>query len=273
MKDATTKFYDLKETIPREEGHAPIPAIPNVKTIVAGYLKDKFESLNLKNAIPVFTDFPPLVNLFQEITEDGRNELKIKRFVAVVRLSSSLGYGAVGQVIKSTEVLNEAGLEATQYGWVEKVQLEVSYWSINPIDRDRGGDYTKLLMLEMHRNGYLLRNGILSFNFRTGYDNADERILTNQMVYMHVMQFDFMHFFSGTETLTEDQLPLIDGIEITPVPIGTDATVAAILGAMDLDQPISDISYTGNDAGVVDASSTRTTLPETTSGPEGDSTC
>ena len=272
MKDATNKFYNLKETIPREEGNAPIPAIPNVKTIVASYLKDKFESLKLKHRIPVFTDFPPLVNLFQEITEGGKNELQIKRFVSIVRLSSSLGYGAVGQVIKSDEVLHAAGLESTQYGWVEKVQLEVSYWSINPIDRDRGGDYTKLLMLEMHRSGYLLRNGILSFNFRTGYDNADERIIENQMVFMHVMQFDMLHFFSGTEVLRNDNLPLIDGIEITPVITGPDASVEAILGAMDINKPLDNIQYTSGDAGPT-APDARTMLNETTSGPDADSSC
>lgn len=273
MKDATNKFYNLKETIPREEGHAPIPAIPNVKTIVASYLKDKFESLNLKNKIPVFTDFPPLVNLFQEITENGRNDLKVKRFVAIVRLSSSMGYGAVGQVIKSEQVLNAAGIEATKYGWIEKVQLEVSYWSISPVDRDRGGDYTKLLMLEMHRNGYLLRNGILSFNFRTGYDNADERIIENQMVYMHVMQFDMMHFFAGTEVLEDDALGTILDVDITPVPIGNDATVAAILGAMDFTPPNDKVGYSMGEFEKNASSETRTELSESTSGPEGDSTC
>jgi len=271
MIDATTKFYNLKETIPREEGTQPIPPIPNVKTIVASYLKDKFDSLNLKNPIPVFTDFPPLVNLFQEITKDGRNELKIKRFVSLVRLSSSVAYGAVGQVINSSSLLDEAGLEATQYGWVEKAQIEVSYWSISPLDRDRGGDYTKLLMLEMHRNGYLLRNGILSFNFRTAYDNADERILENQMVYMYVMQFDLMHFFAGTEVLDTSGYPLIDDIEIRPVPVGADSSVDAILGAMGLEPPQDNVQYSA--AQTSPTSDSQEIYSESTSGPEGDKTC
>jgi len=273
MKDATRNLYNLKETVPREEGSAPIPAIPNIKTIVATYLKEKLDSLNLKHPIPVFTDFPPIVNLFQEATPEGRNELKIKRFVAIVRLSSSIAHGAVGQVIKSEEILSAAGLESTQYGWIEKVQLEVSYWSINPVDRDRGGDYIKLLMLEMHRNGYLLRNGVLSFNYRTGYDNADERIIENQMVFMHVMQFDLMHFFFGTEVLHDDNLPTIDAVEITPVMTGPSTSIEAILGAMDSPLPQNNIQYTAGDAGPIDADSGHTMLTETTSGPEGDSSC
>jgi len=237
MKDSTTDFKNFKETVPKEEGRLPIVPSPNLKTLIAEYLKFKFDSLKLKANIPVFTDYPPLVNLFQEIDKNGRVTLQVKRFVSIVQLSSSVRLESVGQVIQSKEVMDAIGLESTHFGWLEKVQLEISYWSINPVDRDRGGELTKLFMFEMHRNGYLLRNGIFSFNFRTGYDTADERIMTNQAVYTRVMQFDFMHFFRGTEHGSEPSAVLVEDINLTPVPTNHQGP-DAILSSMGIDAAV-----------------------------------
>ena len=238
MIDATRKFRPFKESIPREEGSPPKVPIPNIKTIVIKYLNYKFKQLDLKDDVQIHPDHSPLVQMFQELQSGGRNALMKKRFVSVVQLSSTVNTAAVGQVIKSKEVMDALGLDRTQYGWVERVELEVVYWSINPVDRDHVGDLVKLYMLEMHRNGYLLRNGVFAFNFRTAYDGAEERVNENTMVFNRVMHFDFMHFFFGTETLGDENNVLIDGIEISPTVTFPDDTVDTSLGPLDWDADV-----------------------------------
>lgn len=210
--DASTKFHNLKEIAPGTVAQLQV-SVPNIKLVLADYLSERLSKYKLKYPIKVYTDFPPIVNMYQRIeAETSRVEIKNPRFVSITQLSSSLRLMGIGDLVDTIKV--EGIPKEMRYGWVETQQIEVSYWSIDAMDRDFGGDLIKLLILEAHRTNYFLKNGIFSMKFRNSYDGAEDIADLNKSVYIHVANFEFMRVFFGTLDETKDYETILNGIEI-----------------------------------------------------------
>lgn len=218
MLDNSDKFKSFKESIPKKAGSLPIMPFTNVKNVLLHWLEFRFKQMNLSKPIILLGDYPSQTTLSNlPVGEGGSMTTNNSRGVSVVLLDGSVKREGIGQVINTKKLSSDvlAGEEPIEYGWHEKVQMEVAYWSLSSQDRDYGGDLVRALMLEAFRTGWFLKNGIVEMDLRNYYDTSDSRVdALNRKLSYSVSSFDFTRVFFGTMDYSQfEDLQLIERID------------------------------------------------------------
>lgn len=201
MIDNSDKFRNFKESIPKNSGSLPIMPYVNVKTVLLQWLEYRFKSLNLTNPIILLGEYPSQTNISDiPVGNDGVTETNNLRGVSVVLLDGSTKRHGIGQVIDTEQVDNDASEDSTlKYGWHERLQLEITYWSVSSRDRDYGGDLIRAFILEAFRIGWLLENGLVEMYLHNYYDTSDTRLARlSKPISYSVSTFEFTRVFYGT---------------------------------------------------------------------------
>lgn len=202
--DNSVAFRKFQQSIPKSSGQMPIPALPNIKTVVLEWLDFSFSRFKLKNPVHILGDYPSETLLVQVLSPTsgvggvGKISFSFVRGVSVVALNSRKNLTGVGNVV-NTEIFN-GNINETKYGWHEETELEVTYWSFDSRDRDFGGDLISLFMLEGWQSQHFLKNGLITFEQVSSYDTATDKIVANTMLYMKVATFKVSRIFFGTVT-------------------------------------------------------------------------
>lgn len=222
IPDSSVVFRKFKQTQPKDSGSLPIPAVPNIKTIVLDWIKFAFSRFNIKYQITITGDYPSQLMLGQIITEEGKTSYNNLAGISVVALNKNVVTKAIGQIAQTqTDLLQPA--DTTTYGWLETVELEITYWSVDSVDRDYGADLVTSVMQEAQANHHFLKNGIFIFEPKGGYDTASDKIISNNYIFMHVMRFDLTRLFFGEGTL-DRQLTIINQINMNLTGLPIDST-------------------------------------------------
>lgn len=201
MIDNSNTFRNFKESVPKSPGSLPKMPFTNSKDVIIRWLEHRFTRMNLTHPVILLGEYPSQTTLSSlPVGEDGVMITNNLRGVSVVLLDGSVKRQGVGQVINGAEVPNDADENSViEYGWHEKMQMEISYWSVSSRDRDYGGDLIRAFMFEAFRVGWFLQNGLIEMHMHNYYDTADARLSTlNRMLSYNVSVFEFTRTFFGT---------------------------------------------------------------------------
>lgn len=223
--DTSVKFRNI--SLSQNEKEMVSTTAPVAKIIVIDYFIDAVKKLSLKNPIIIAGDAPTYSTFSYTATAGDKVAPKYTRGISVIVTDWNAELKSLGDVL-SAEVYTydtnrESGeaprkLEETTYGWVEQLNIEITFWSINSSKgRDLGGQFIKRTMLEGLKSMYFLKNGIMSVVPNSGFDSNDTSMLkTNSSVlYQHVTRWTLSAFFYINTTLYEPS-ELIEGVVISP---------------------------------------------------------
>lgn len=223
--DASVKFRNV--SLSQNEKEMVSGTSPVVKTIVIDYFIDAIKKQNLKNPIIVSGDAPVYSTFSYTATEGDKVAPKYSRGISVIVTDWNAQMKAIGDVLSANVYKYETNrnpgdparkIEETTYGWVEQINLEITFWAINSSKgRDIGGQFIKRTMLEGQKTFYFLKNGIMSVIPASGFDSNDTALLkTNgSILYQHVTRWVLTAFFFINTSLYE-ATELISGINFVP---------------------------------------------------------
>jgi hypothetical protein len=150
-----------------------------------------FSAFNLNNPILISTAYPSEAFISQAQTEDGKIDTKHKRGISIV--------------LKSTRIERNIGAIVSQYqkeevhALLERQELEVVYWNLDPLDRDRGGDLLKRLLLEGTHSKYFLIKGLSIFYINGSSDDQDTLNIVSptNILFKHNIDLSVYRFLWG----------------------------------------------------------------------------
>lgn len=224
--DSSVKFRNI--SLGQNEKEMVSNSSPIVKTIIIDYFLETIKRQNLKNPVVVSGDAPTYSTFSYTATEGDKVTPKYTRGVSVIVNDWSASLKSIGDVLASEvydyDEVRAPGesprkIEETTYGWIETVNLEVTFWAINSSrGRDIGGQFIKRTMLEGQKSLHFIKNGIMSCVVNSGFDSNDTSLLkTNgSILYQHVTRWTLQTFFYINTTLYETETT-IDSINFNPI--------------------------------------------------------
>ncbi len=179
-------------------GSLPDPSYTIPKIVLKEYLESIFKSFNLKNPVFISTAYPSESFFSQGQSQDGKITVKYNRGVSIVLKSSNI-QRYIGSTISQYQ---EEDIQAM----LEKQSIDVVYWSVDPLDRDKGADLVKRLLLEGLYSKYFLVKGMFIFYIDSSRDEDEpEKIVTpTSMLYKHIISTSTYRFIWGRRKNRED---------------------------------------------------------------------
>ena len=218
--DSSMRLRNFSDNVTHEQGQMPFPSVPNIKTTVLSWFENYFKRYTLKNPVHLLGDYPSELVIAQTINVKEKVSYNFVRGLSVVLLDVSNTLMGIGNVINTQEYklvpvdVNNPDILGlnTSYGCYETVQLELTYWSFDSEDRDKGSEIIKRAMHEAFITKHFLKNGIIEFKFKNSYDATTDKIVANTMIYMHVMNFTLSRIWFSNVTEKYDEF--IDSVEV-----------------------------------------------------------
>jgi hypothetical protein len=89
---------------------------------------------------------------------------------------------------------------------LERQSIDVVYWSIDPLDRDKGADLVKRLLLEGLYSKYFLVKGMFIFYIDSSRDEdePEKLVIPTSMLYKHIISTSTYRFIWGRRRNKED---------------------------------------------------------------------
>ncbi len=194
-------------------GSLPDPSYTIPKIVLKEYLEAVFKSFNLKNPLFISTAYPSESLFSQGQTSDGKVSITYNRGISII--------------LKSSNIQRYIGSAISQYQkediqvMLEKQSIDVIYWSIDPLDRDKGADLVKRLLLEGLYSKYFLVKGMFIFYIDSSRDEDEPEkiVVPTSMLYKHIISTSTYRFVWGRRKNREDSTIIrriyIDGFPIS----------------------------------------------------------
>jgi hypothetical protein len=172
-------------------GSLPDPSYTIPKIVLKEYLESVFKSFNLKNPLFISTAYPSESFFSQGQTSDGKISLAYNRGISVVLKSSNI-QRYIGSAISQYQ---EEDIQVM----LEKQSIDIVYWSIDPLDRDKGADLVKRLLLEGLYSKYFLVKGMFIFYIDSSRDEDEPEkiVVPTSMLYKHIISTSTYRFIWG----------------------------------------------------------------------------
>jgi len=172
-------------------GSLPDPSYTIPKIVLKEYLESVFKSLNLKNPLFISTAYPSESFFSQGQTPDGKMGVTYNRGISIILKSSNI-QRYIGSAISQYQ---EEDIQAM----LERQSIDVVYWSIDPLDRDKGADLVKRLLLEGLYSKYFLVKGMFIFYIDSSRDEdePEKLVIPTSMLYKHIISISTYRFIWG----------------------------------------------------------------------------
>jgi hypothetical protein len=179
-------------------GSLPDPSYTIPKIVLKEYLESVFKSLNLKNPLFISTAYPSESFFSQGQTLDGKISTTYNRGISIVLKSSNI-QRYIGSAISQYQ-------EEDVQVMLERQSIDVVYWSIDPLDRDKGADLVKRLLLEGLYSKYFLVKGMFIFYIDSSRDEDEPEkvVIPTSMLYKHIISISTYRFIWGRRKNRED---------------------------------------------------------------------
>jgi hypothetical protein len=193
-------------------GSLPDPSYTIPKIVLKEYLESVFKSLNLKNPLFISTAYPSESFFSQGQTSDGKISSKYNRGVSIILKSSNI-QRYIGSAISQYQ---EEDIQVM----LERQSIDVVYWSIDPLDRDKGADLVKRLLLEGLYSKYFLVKGMFIFYIDSSRDEDEPEkvVIPTSMLYKHVIFTSTYRFIWGRRKNRENYGRIVK-IDVNGFPI------------------------------------------------------
>jgi len=193
-------------------GSLPDPSYTIPKIVLKEYFESIFKSLNLKTPLFISTAYPSESFFSQGQTSEGKISVKYNRGISIVLKASNI-QRYIGSAISQYQ-------EEDIQTMLEKQSIDVIYWSIDPLDRDKGADLVKRLLLEGLYSKYFLVKGMFIFYIDSSKDEDDPEkvVIPTSMLYKHVISISTYRFIWGRRKSSEDYGRVVR-IEVSGFPI------------------------------------------------------
>jgi hypothetical protein len=193
-------------------GSLPDPSYTIPKIVLKEYLESIFKSLNLKNPLFISTAYPSESFFSQGQTADGKISTTYNRGISIILKSSNI-QRYIGSAISQYQ---EEDIQVM----LERQSIDVVYWSIDPLDRDKGADLVKRLLLEGLYSKYFLVKGMFIFYIDSSRDEDEPEkiVIPTSMLYKHVISISTYRFIWGRRKNREDYRRIIK-IDVNGFPI------------------------------------------------------
>jgi hypothetical protein len=193
-------------------GSLPDPSYTIPKIVLKEYLESIFKSFNLKNPLFISTAHPSESFFSQGQTSGGKIDIKYNRGISIILKSSSM-QRYIGSAISQYQ---EEDIQVM----LEKQSIDVIYWSIDPLDRDKGADLVKRLLLEGLYSKYFLVKGMFIFYIDSSRDEdePEKLVIPTSMLYKHIISISTYRFIWGRRKNKENYGRIVR-IEVNGFPI------------------------------------------------------
>jgi hypothetical protein len=194
-------------------GSLPDPSYTIPKIVIKEYLESIFKSLNLKNPLFISTAYPSESFFSQGQTPDGKISTTYNRGISIILKSANI-QRYIGSTISQYQ-------EEDMQVMLERQTIDVVYWSIDPLDRDKGADLVKRLLLEGLYSKYFLVKGMFIFYIDSSRDEDEPEkiVVPTSMLYKHIISTSTYRFIWGRRKNKEDSAIIrqiyIDGFSIS----------------------------------------------------------
>jgi hypothetical protein len=179
-------------------GSLPDPSYTIPKIVLKEYLESVFKSLNLKNPPFISTAYPSESFFSQGQTSDGKISATYNRGISIILKASNI-QRYIGSAISQYQ-------EEDVQVMLEKQSIDVIYWSIDPLDRDKGADLVKRLLLEGLYSKYFLVKGMFIFYIDSSRDEdePEKLVIPTSILYKHIISISTYRFIWGRRKNRED---------------------------------------------------------------------
>ncbi len=193
-------------------GSLPDPSYTIPKIVIKEYFESIFKSLNLKKPLFISTAYPSESFFSQGQTSDGKISATYSRGISIVLKSSSI-QRYIGSAISQYQ---EEDIQVM----LERQSIDVVYWSIDPLDRDKGADLVKRLLLEGLYSKYFLIKGMFIFYIDSSRDEDEPEkiVIPASMLYKHIISISTYRFIWGRRKNREDHGRIVR-IDVNGFPI------------------------------------------------------